>query len=65
MFYYFSCKTWQQMNDFIFVIGLSITFLLYLYTEREKLPNPTPGERGIKAPSPKAKGMLHCIEHKE
>lgn len=62
MFYYSSSKTWQQMNDYVFVIGLSKTCLLYLFTEREKFPDPSSSEKGIKAPSTEAKGLLHCIE---
>lgn len=65
MFHYFSCKTWQQINDYIFRIGLSITFLLYLFTEREKLSVSTPSEKGVKTQSTKAKGLLHCVQHKE
>lgn len=63
MFYLFLARL-GYINDFVFVNGLCNSSLLYLFTEKENSPDPTPSETGIKAPNTRAKGLLHCIEHK-
>lgn len=63
MFYLFLARL-GYINDYVSMNGLCISSLLYFFTERENSPDPTPSETGIKAPNTKAKGLLHCIEHK-